>query len=210
MAINPRATKPNPERTEPNRAPSGPAGPPPARRKVINRAVELAYGVVDGHIRQGQKAAERLRAGTYSSADFDSDLKMCLDRALRLSKEFGVVGVDFFDAIRRMAGSSAFTASARGDVDLEVKSKKRAHVKWDLSSSPAGFSPSVPPLQSADRSKEPLRDVHFKVGEGQRHVLVVNIPDEHPNGVYSGAIVDSKTNEPGGFVSVRVTEEDDR
>jgi hypothetical protein len=208
--MNPRATKPNPERTGPNRATSAPAGPPPAHRKVINRAVELAYGVVDDHIRQGQKAAERLRAGTYSSADFDSDLKMCLDRALRLSKEFGVVGVDLFDAIRRMAGSGAFTASARGDVDLEVKSKKRAHVKWDLSSSPAGFSPSVPPLQSADRSKEPLRDVHFRMGEGQRHVLVVNIPDEHPNGVYSGAIVDSKTNEPGGFVSVRVTEEDDR
>lgn len=208
MARNPRATKPNPERTQPNRATNAPAGPPAAHRKVISRAVELAYGVVDDHIRQGQKAAERLRAGTYSSADFDSDLKMCLDRALRLSKELSVVGVEFLDAVGRMAGSGAFSASVSRDVDLEVKSKKRAHVKWDLSLSPAGFSPSVPPLRSADRDKEPLRDVHFRVGEGQRHVLVVNIPDEHPNGVYSGAIVDSKTNEPGGFVSVRVTEED--
>ena len=208
MATNSRATKPNPERTEPNRTTSGPAGPPGAQKKVISRAVELAYGVVDDHIRQGQKAAERLRAGTYSSADFDSDLKMCLDRALRLSKEFGVVGMEFFDAVRRMAGTGAFAASAGGAVDLEVKSKKRAHVKWDLSLSPAGFSPSVPPLHSADRDKEPLRDVHFRAGDGQRHVLVVNIPDEHPSGVYTGAIVDSKTNEPGGYVSVRVTEED--
>ena len=112
MATIPRATKPNPERTEPKRTTSGPAGPPSAQRKVISRAVELAYGVVDDHIRQGQKAAERLRAGTYSSADFDSDLKMCLDRALRLSKEFGVVGMDFFDAVRRKAGPGAFAACA--------------------------------------------------------------------------------------------------
>ena len=208
MATNPRTTKPNPERTDPNRTTSGPAGPTGAHRKVISRAVDLAYGVVDDHIRQGQQAAERLRAGTYSSADFDSDLKMCLERALKLSKEFGVVGIDFFDALRRMAGPGTFAASAGRNVDLEVKSKKRAHVKWDLSLSPAGFSPSVPPLQSANRDKEPLRDVHFRAADGQRHVLVVNIPDEHPSGVYSGAIVDSKTNEPGGFVSVRVTEED--
>jgi hypothetical protein len=169
--------------------------------------VKLAYGVVDEHITQGQRAAQRLREGTYSSADFDSDLKACLERALRLSKEFGSVGVDLFDAVRRMAGPGAAAASGGGNVDLEVKSKKRAQVKWDLSKSPAGFSPSVPPLHSADRSKEPLRDVHFRMGDGQRHVLVVHVPDQHPSGVYTGAIVDSKTNEPGGFVSVRVHDE---
>ena len=71
---------------------------------VIDRAVRLAYGVVDDHIVQGKRAAERLRQGTYSSKDFDDDLRACLDRALRMSKEWGVWGVDFFDVIRRGAG----------------------------------------------------------------------------------------------------------
>jgi hypothetical protein len=218
MATNPRATKPDPARNGPNRG-SGPspgpqsadgagaAGPTAAHRKVINRAVELAYGVVDDHIRQGQQAAERLRAGTYSSADFDSDLKLCLDRALKLSKEFGVVGVDFFDAVRRMAPFRSAVGSIAADFALEVKSNRRAQVKYDLRSSPTGFSPAVPPLHSADRSKKPLEDVHFVVREGHP-VLVVNIPDDHPHGLYTGPIIDSQTHEPGGFISVRVLEED--
>jgi hypothetical protein len=215
-----RATREEPERTEPKRTTSGPgqqtqssdgagaASPTAAHRKVIDRAVKLAYGVVDDHILQGQRAAERLRAGTYNSADFDSDLKMCLERALRLSKEFGVVGVDFFDAVRRMAGPRSGPGSPAGDVAVEMKSKKRAQVNFDLRSPPTRFSPSVPPLHSADRTKEPLRDIHFVAREGLRPVLVVNIPDDHPHGVYTGAIVDSQTHEPGGYISVRVLEED--
>jgi hypothetical protein len=218
MATNPRATKPDPARSGPNRgsgAGSGPqsadsagaAGPTSAHRKVINHAVDLAYGVVDDHIRQGQQAAERLRAGTYSSADFDSDLKTCLERALRLSKEFGVVGVEILDAIRRMAPYRSGSSSPAGDVALDVKSKRRAHVKFDLRSSPSRFSPAVPPLHSADRNKKPLEDVHFVVRDGHP-VLVVTIPDDHPHGLYTGAIVDAQTHEPGGFISVRVLEED--
>ena len=198
-----RAKRDDPPRTRSNRTASGPgqpaqsadgasaATPGDARRakKVIGRAVKLAYGVVDDHILQGQKAAERLRAGTYSSADFDSDLKMLLDRALKLSKELGVVGVDFFDAVRKMAGPR-LGAPPVSDVAVEVKSKQRNQVKYDIRSSPARFNPAVPPLYSADRTKEPLRDIHFTIGDGQRPVLVVNIPDNHPYGVYSGAIVD--------------------
>jgi hypothetical protein len=46
------------------------------------------------------------------------------------------------------------------------------------------------------------------VRDGQRPVLVVNIPDNHPYGVYSGAIVDSETHEPAGFITVRVLEDE--
>jgi hypothetical protein len=219
MATNPRATKPDPARSGPYRGggaspgpqsaeSAGAAAPTAAHRKVIDQAVKLAYGVVDEHILQGQRAAQRLREGSYSSADFDSDLKMCLERALRLSKEFGVVGVDFFDAVRRLAGPRTGPGAPSSDVAVEVKSKKPAQVKFDLRSSPARFSPAVPPLHSADRTKEPLKDIRFEVREGQRPVLVVNVPDDHPHGLYAGAIVDSQTHEPGGFISVRVLEDD--
>ena len=66
----------------------------------------------------------------------------------------------------------------------------------------------MPAIHSADKNKPPIEDVHFEFRDNSRPVLVVNIPDGHPQGVYHGAIVDSKTREPGGFISVRVFEED--
>jgi len=200
-----RVKRDDPQRTRPNRTASA-APPTSVHQRVIEKAVKLAYGVVDDHIAQGQKAAESLRAGTYTSADFDSDLKMLLERALRISKEIGALGVDALDAVRKMVGPR-LGASAISDVAVEVKSKRRNQVKYDLRSSPARFSPTVPPLYSADRSKEPLKDIRFEVRDGQHPVLVVNIPDNHPYGVYSGAIVDSETHEPAGFISVRILEE---
>jgi hypothetical protein len=217
-----RPSRQEPERTGPNRTTgggghgsqsaggAGTARPAASHREVIDRAVKLAYGVVDDHIVQGQRAAERLRTGSYSSADFDQDLRMCLDRALRLSKEWGVVGADLFDALRRMAGSRMGPGPSASDVALEMKTKRRAVVKFDIRPGMSRFNPLVPPLHSADRTKEPLKDVHFEFRDGSRPVLVVNIPDDHPHGVYHGAIIDSKTHEPGGFISVRVLQEDNR
>jgi hypothetical protein len=210
-----------PERTGPNRTAGGTgqgshsaggAGTarPAAGRDVINRAVKLAYGVVDDHILQGQRAAERLRQGTYSSADFDQDLRACLDRALKLSKEWGVVGADFFDVVRRMAGSRMGSGPSAPDVALEVKSKRRAEVKFHLRPGLSRFNPLVPPIHSADETKDALKDVQFAFRDGGRPVLVVNIPDNQPHGVYHGAIVDSKTHEPQGFISVRVIQEDNQ
>jgi hypothetical protein len=205
------ATRGDPERTGPNRtsggsSSGGAATTPPGG--VIDRAVRLAYGVVDDHIVQGRRAAEALRQGTYSSKDFDDDLRACLDRALRMSKEWGVWGVDFFDVIRRRAGAQTGSGPSAPDVALEVNSKRRAEVKFHLRPGMSRFNPSVPAIHSADKNKPPIEDAHFEFRDNSRPVLVVNIPDGHPQGVYHGAIVDSKTREPGGFISVRVFEED--
>jgi len=215
------ATRQDPERTGPKRTASQAgggsptsAGAEPARRaanhrEVIDQAVKLAYGVVDDHIAQGRRAAERLRQGSYSSADFDDDLRQCLDRALRLSKDLGVVGVDFLDVMRRRAASRSGTDPSTPEAALEVNSKRRrAEVKFHIRPGVRGFNPTVPPIHSADQNKAPLSDVHFELRDGSRPVLVVNIPEDHPPGVYHGAIVDSKTHEPQGFISVRVIKED--
>ena len=91
-----------------------------------------------------------------------------------------------------------------------MKSKRRAEVKFHLRPGMSRFNPSVPPIHSADKKKARARGCPLRVQGQQPPVLVVNIPDDHPHGVYHGAIVDSKTHEPGGFISVRVLEEDDR
>jgi hypothetical protein len=216
------AKRADPERTGPNRAARGTGGgstsggPDASRRaanhrEVIDRAVKLAYDVVDDHIVQGRRAAERLRQGTYSSADFDDDLRQCLDRALRLSKDLGVVGVDFLDVMRRRAGSRAASDPSAPEAALEVNSKRRrAEVKFHIRPGVRGFNPSVPPIHSADQHKAALSDVRFELREGSRPVLVVNIPEDQPPGIYHGAIVDSKTHEPQGFISVRVLKEDNQ
>jgi hypothetical protein len=213
-----RTSREEPERTGPNRTANGTSaasrtsgGPETAHRaanhrEVIDRAVKLAYGVVDDHIVQGRRAAERLQAGSYSSADFDEDLRQCLNRALRLSKDLGVVGVDFFDVMRRRVGLRL--DSSAPEAALEVNSKgRRAEVKFHVRPGVRGFNPSVPPIHSADRNKAPLEDIRFELRDGSRPVLVVNIPEDQPPGVYHGAIVDSKTHEPQGFISVRVIKE---
>jgi len=218
-----RARREDPKRAEPNRTGNGASGGSRTsggaevgrraanHREVIDRAVKLAYDIVDEHIVQGRRAAERLRQGAYSSADFDDDLRQCLDRALRLSKDLGVVGVDFFDVMRRRAASRTGTDSSAPEAAVEVNSKRRrAEVKFHVRPGVKGFNPSVPPIHSADQGKTPLSDVRFEFRDGSRPVLVVNIPEDHPPGVYHGAIVDSKTHEPQGFISVRVIKEDAR
>jgi hypothetical protein len=207
MADN-RTKRDDPPRTGSNRSTSASGrARSGAQRGVINRAVELAYGVVDSHIEQGRRAAKRVQDGSYSAGNFDDDLKECLTRALKLSKEFAILGVDIVDAVRRMAGPRSGPGSPSANIAVEKKGKRQAEVKYDLRSSPDSFSPAVPPLHSADKTKEPLRDVRFVVKDG-RSVLVVNVPDGHPPGVYNGAIVDHLTHEPRGFISVRVLEED--
>jgi hypothetical protein len=143
-------------------------------------------------------------AGGAGTARPAASHREVIDRAVKL------VGADLFDALRRMAGSRMGPGPSASDVALEMKTKRRAVVKFDIRPGMSRFNPLVPPLHSADRTKEPLKDVHFEFRDGSRPVLVVNIPDDHPHGVYHGAIIDSKTHEPGGFISVRVLQEDNR
>ena len=152
----------------------------PAARKVIGRAVKLAYGVVDDHILQGQKAAERLRAGTYSSADFDSDLQdVARSRA------------QAFKGARRGGGRLFRRGSEDGRAPLgrparlgrgrrgEIEAAQPGEVRYSIEPGPLqpGGSPALfrRPNQGAARG-HPL----YEFGDDQRPVLVVNIPDNHP------------------------------
>ena len=125
-------------------------------------------------------------------------------------RRWGVWGVDFLDVLRRKAGSQTGSGPSAPDVALEVKSKRRAEVKFHLRPGMSRFNPSVPPLHSADRKKPALEDVRFEFRDNSRPVLVVNIPDDHPHGVYTARSSIPKRTSLAGFISVRVLEEDDR
>lgn len=172
--------------------------------EVIAKAVKLAYRVVDDHIRQGRRAAELVRAGSYNTVDFEADLKSLLDRMIGLSREAGAVGVELIDTLIRGSAAPRHAAPSAAEVAIEVKSPRRVQVSVELKPTRSGFIPSTPPLYASDRSFAPLDKLHFVVKEGTRPVLVVEVPDGQPLGTYTGAIVDEKTHEPGGSVCVRV------
>ena len=78
------------------------------------------------------------------------------------------------------------------------------NVTLDLRPPSPRFVPLVHELLAGD-PKHGLRDVKFKLAADKTHVvLTINVPPGQPAGTYTGAIVDSSTNQPGGTVSVTV------
>jgi hypothetical protein len=78
------------------------------------------------------------------------------------------------------------------------------YVTLDLRPPSPRFVPLVRELLAGD-SKDGLRNVKFQLTADRTHlVLTINVPRGQPAGTYTGAIVDSSTNEPGGTVSVTV------
>ena len=225
MVDDNRVKRPNMGRKQPNRstrriledaaaaaaaagtAEPQPDDPPPTTAptdQVINKAVKLAYRVVDDQMRQGRRAAERVRAGSYNAVDFEADIKSLLDRMIGLTKEAGAVSMELFDTLVRGNAEQKAAGPTAAEVAIEVKSTLRIQVSIDFRPTQLGFVPSTPPLYASDRSVTPLDKLHFVVKEGTRPVFVVEVPDNQPPGTYTGAIVDEKSHEPGGSVCVRI------
>jgi hypothetical protein len=167
---------------------------------IISEAVSRGYQVIEDQILQGRDAAERFRAGTYNSADAEADIKKLLDRVMNLVKELGTAGFELAGAAMR---DTRVATTRSADVAIETRSATPVQVKYSLTPTSAGFIPSVPALYSNDPHSPPLRKVRFEPKDG-RLVLVVDIPDKQPPGVYAGAIVDMETNQAGGFISVSI------
>jgi hypothetical protein len=86
---------------------------------------------------------------------------------------------------------------------IVVRGKKAKSVALDLRPSSARFVPHVRHLLATDR-KHSLTAKFSSSSDPLRLVLVVEVPDGQHPGTYTGAVVDSSTNEPGGTVSVTV------
>ena len=87
---------------------------------------------------------------------------------------------------------------------IVVKGVRVRNVTLDLRPPSLRFVPAVRRLLAAD-SKSDLTAVKFELSPDQtRLVLTVNVPSDQSPGIYTGAVVDSSTNEAGGTVSVTV------
>ena len=117
--------------------------------RVISSAVDLGYKVIDDQIRQGQQAAERIRAGVYSSGDAEEDLKKLIERMTFLVKELGSVTLDMVSALVRDPRTLA-TESAEPGIAVETRSGRAVQVKCHLVPTSSRFVPHVLALHSPD------------------------------------------------------------
>jgi hypothetical protein len=86
---------------------------------------------------------------------------------------------------------------------IMVKGENVKSVALDLRPSSARFVPHVRHLVAAD-PKHALTAKFSRSSDPLRLVLTIEVPPDQPPGTYTGAVVDSSTNEPGGTVSVTI------
>jgi hypothetical protein len=88
--------------------------------------------------------------------------------------------------------------------EIVVTGERVKNVMLDFRPPSPRFVPRVRTLSTGD-TKHALPAVKFRPSNNEAHlVLEVSVPPGQPAGVYSGVIVDGKTNEHGGTISVTV------
>lgn len=101
-----------PERTGPKRGPGGkkPAPPEGVREPetlVVNEAiaetVRTAYDVLNDTVKQGRKAAEQFRGGTYNVRDVPDDVRAMAGNLLGLARQLSSATFDICEALLRQA-----------------------------------------------------------------------------------------------------------
>lgn len=179
---------------------------------TVAQGARLGYAVIQEQIRQGQLIAQQWTQGKRPGNGFD--ISALLQRTMHLSTDLGALLFDVTSAITKNGSGDAHrtdgapsasagtgvqsAASAR--LSLEVEARGHTKVMLDLSAKAIEGHLHVPALYSLDGQSPPLTRISF---DGL--ALRVEIPDEQPAGTYSGVVVDRRTNEPRGTLSVLLT-----
>jgi hypothetical protein len=180
---------------------------------LIKSAVDEGYKVIDKYIEEGRTAAKLIRDGLYTNSNAEADIKGLIDQWVVLAKKLSVTGLDLVSAVvrdTRLVPPSASSPSGNApqslgsQVAIETRSIRPVQVHCNLNATAPHFVPHVPALYSADRNAPPLTGTKFALGQGNRPVLVVEVPDQHPAGTYTGPIVNAITKEERGSVSVTI------
>jgi hypothetical protein len=94
---------------------------------------------------------------------------------------------------------------ARTHVAIEVQSTRPAEVTIDLRPESRGRSLLVHELRAVAAEKPRLTAVALRNGTGEGPPRFrIRVPDDHPEGVFSGLIIDEETSVPAGTLCVRI------
>jgi len=229
MSTDDRPRRPPLDRSEPIRnwsqllrpspGSAGAAGPDhdgPGIGDVVSRSVELGYRVVDEYVRQGQSAAERIRAGEYGPASFGQDAQDLAQRMVQHASELATTWLQLLDRsptppVPPTSGASepGPAASRNGGapprIRLEVSAAADCTVALELAVEASGTRLVTHDLRAADASKPRIAAADVRPGSADEPTLIrVAVPPNHPAGVYEGLVLDGDTNRPVGVVRVTV------
>lgn len=88
---------------------------------------------------------------------------------------------------------------------LDIQSARRVEVSVDLRPRSTGLPLVVHDLRAPEPDKPRLTGVKIEsLPEEERVCLHLQVPEEHPAGVYSGLILDERTSLPRGTLTVRI------
>lgn len=196
------------------------AGVNPEPAGSISASVAMAYRVVERNIKEGRDAAERLSGAGAPTLDAPTT-KVAANRLLHMTRDLGTAWVDLVTAvvrdsdvrslIERIAGNDAQPSQAARPPEAVVVQRISSRKPVEVSLSPLAESAVVPPpglagLHSLDVTAPPIASVRFLARAGGGLELHIAVPDQQPSGIYSGAIVDVRSQLPLGTLSVRVFE----
>jgi len=226
MSTKDRVTRPEPERTHPVRSWSTLFGAPErdgGRDDVVSRSVDLAYRVVDEYVRQGQKTAQRLSERSYAPEAMARDVQDLTTRMAQYASDFMGLWFELIDMATRGPGArpaapqaepagpppaaenGAAPAATSAGVRLEVASAQPAEVHLDLRPEAASARLVVHALRAVDPEKPRLTDVVLVPATPNEPVrLRIRVPDDQPAGVYTGLLIDERTSQRVGTLSVRI------
>jgi len=191
----------------------------------VSDGVDEAYRVADDQMREGQWRARWRAQRGYDWRGYGSPFGAgfsgrpsdgVLEQITRVYLDMmGVVGSLVNGLVRPPYSRAPFDNRREPEygpppprmrsasVRVEVSSSQSNHVAVDLQPLEESVELSVPPLRAQNNGKPELRDVQFETENG-RCVLRIKISDTQPPGLYSAAVVESRTGEHYGTVAVQV------
>jgi hypothetical protein len=234
MASDGRLSRSPPARDRPNRAFSAASAsaeaassaptPPLTADAIIAGAVDAAYKVAEENVREGRRAAERLRANLTAPEAGSETAKAVANRLVGLTRELGSTWVELIVAVLKdpeLRGLlDRITAHDRPRPDAEAAPRpaaagvvqrisSRRPVEVTLSPLPElGPTPTlgVAGLHALIPDTPPIGQVRFLPRPGGGLELHIQTPDDQPPGVYSGVVVDMNSQRAVGMLSVQVFE----
>lgn len=198
--------------------------PFPEVTEVVAETVRLGYRVVEETLRQGRRAADRLRARDYDIGEARDDVLTLGRRFLDLARDLGTSWFDLMgavlddprllDAVRSGRGpmprrrDPADGDSAAQKTPVEVIGHPDAAGQALLADlSDLARAPQITPLRAVDGPPGVPAIMGARLGAGSETgalAVIVPVPPDQPSGTYAGTIHETGSQRFLGAVSLTV------
>lgn len=174
--------------------PDRPCPPDSAWAATIQRAVEAGYRLTEAQIKQGYEVAERFNRQFSGMGRAGTDFQDLTNRMLWSTYDVAAGWVEFMSSLpasmMSMVAQPAHRNGGGRGVAVAIKSPRSARVDLDLRPGAETEKLSCNPLQSPE-SKRSISKIEFESDDdGGETVLRIEVKDNMPAGVYSGAVQD--------------------